>query len=120
MYRKFKPPFFWPAISQPRQSCQFHFCLMKNPLLYRSAWPESSREASEGLLWRRSLELRASGALGLRWQSVLAPQASQKRKHPPVEVVRVRRLMVIGRQELPSPREIAENISGVDTNVFPF
>jgi hypothetical protein len=35
------------AISQPRQSCQFLFCLMKNPLLYRSAWPESSREASE-------------------------------------------------------------------------
>src|SRR5215470_9090642 len=38
------------AISQPRQSCQFHFCLMKNPLLYRSAWPESSREASEGFV----------------------------------------------------------------------
>src|SRR5215510_13185881 len=34
------------AISQPRQSRQFLFCLMKNPLLYRSAWPESSREAS--------------------------------------------------------------------------
>src|SRR5215475_9412584 len=27
---------------------QFLFCLMKNPLLYRSAWPESSLEASEG------------------------------------------------------------------------
>src|SRR5262249_60522201 len=26
------------------------FCLMKNPLLYRSAWPESSREASERFL----------------------------------------------------------------------
>src|SRR5262249_22573006 len=38
------------AISQPRQSCQFLFCLMKNPLLYPSAWPESSREASERLL----------------------------------------------------------------------
>src|SRR5262249_8395169 len=35
------------AISQDRQSCQFLFCLMKNPLLYRSAWPESNREASE-------------------------------------------------------------------------
>ena len=35
------------AISQPRQGCQFLFCLMKNPLLYQSAWPESSREASE-------------------------------------------------------------------------
>jgi hypothetical protein len=29
---------------------QFLFCLMKNPLLYRSAWPESSREASERFL----------------------------------------------------------------------
>ena len=29
---------------------QFLFCLMKNPLLYRSAWPESSREASESFL----------------------------------------------------------------------
>src|SRR5215470_1518303 len=38
------------AISQPRQSCQFLFCLMKNPRLYRSAWPESSREASERFL----------------------------------------------------------------------
>src|SRR5262249_36732258 len=38
------------AILQPRQSCQFLFCLMKNPLLYRSAWPESSREASERFL----------------------------------------------------------------------
>src|SRR5262249_25844146 len=50
MYRKFKPPFFWPAIAQDRQSCQSHFCLMKNPLLCRSAWPESSREASERFL----------------------------------------------------------------------
>src|SRR5215475_2661916 len=38
------------AISQPRQSCQFMFCLMKNPLFYRSAWPQSSREASERFL----------------------------------------------------------------------
>src|SRR5215510_4646600 len=35
------------AISQDRERCQLLFCLMKNPLLYRSAWPESSREASE-------------------------------------------------------------------------
>src|SRR5262249_254741 len=33
------------VISQGRERRQF--CLMKNPLLYRSAWPESSREASE-------------------------------------------------------------------------
>jgi hypothetical protein len=33
MDRIFKRPFLWPAIPQPRQSCQFLFCLMKNPLL---------------------------------------------------------------------------------------
>src|SRR5262245_43740912 len=38
------------AISQPRQSSQFLFCLMKNPLLYRSAWPESGREVRERFL----------------------------------------------------------------------
>jgi len=43
MYRKFKPPFFWPAIAQDRQSCQSHFCLTKNPLFYRSVRPESGR-----------------------------------------------------------------------------
>src|SRR5262245_25668481 len=49
MDRIFKRPFLWPELSsQNRESCQF--CLMKNPLLYRSAWPESSRGASERLL----------------------------------------------------------------------
>src|SRR5262245_48116220 len=40
------------AISQPRQSfnSQFLFCLMKNAMLYRFAWPEISREASERFL----------------------------------------------------------------------
>src|SRR5215471_17841680 len=94
-------------------SCQTRFCAGR---LGRAAVGRRAK----GSLWRRSFQLRASGSVGLRWQSVLAPQASQKRKHPPVEVVRVRGLMVIGRQELPSRREIAENISGVDTNVFPF
>ena len=32
------------VISQDRKRCQFLFCVMKNPLLYRSAWPESGRE----------------------------------------------------------------------------
>jgi hypothetical protein len=35
------------AISQDRESCQFHSCLMKNPLLYR---PQSGREARERFL----------------------------------------------------------------------
>src|SRR5262245_51838617 len=38
------------AISQDRESCQFPFLLDENPLLYRSAWLESSREASERFL----------------------------------------------------------------------
>src|SRR5262245_677278 len=42
-------------------------CLMKNPLLYRSTRPESGREVRERL---GSLEFRASGAIGLRWQAV--------------------------------------------------
>ena len=71
MNRIFKPPFSMTgAISQDRERCQFLFCLMKNPPLYRSARPESGREARERFLWRRSLELRASGAVGLRWQAV--------------------------------------------------
>jgi hypothetical protein len=55
------------AISQPRQSSQFLFCLMKNPLLYRSAWPESSREASERFLMEtlRSNSERAARRLAL-------------------------------------------------------
>ena len=35
------------AISQDRESCQFLFCLIKNPLLYRAARPESGREVRE-------------------------------------------------------------------------
>ena len=38
------------VISQDRESCQFLFCLMKNPLLYRSAWPENNREVRERFL----------------------------------------------------------------------
>ena len=60
------------AISQPRQSCQFLFCLMKNPLLYRSAWPESSREASERFLMetlgRTQSERRRRSLFEMSWQ----------------------------------------------------
>ena len=48
MDRIFKPPFSMTgAISQDRERCQFLFCLMKNPLLYRAARPESGREVRE-------------------------------------------------------------------------
>ena len=35
------------VISQDRESCQFLICLMKNPLLYRSARAENGREGRE-------------------------------------------------------------------------
>src|SRR5262245_61374459 len=38
------------AISQDQKICQFPFCLMKNPLSYRAARPESGRETRERLL----------------------------------------------------------------------
>jgi hypothetical protein len=39
LYRKFKPRFFsGPSYSAGAESCQTHFCLMKIPVLLRSAW----------------------------------------------------------------------------------
>src|SRR5215813_896223 len=49
MDRNFKRPFMWPELYRSPGRV-VNFCLMKNPLLYRSAWPESSREASEGFV----------------------------------------------------------------------
>ena len=49
--RIFKPPFSMTgAISRDRERCQFLFCLIKNPLLYQAAWPESGREGRERFL----------------------------------------------------------------------
>jgi hypothetical protein len=51
MDRIFKPPFYITgAISRDRERCQFLFCLIKNPLLYQAAWPESGRERRERFL----------------------------------------------------------------------
>ena len=48
MNRNLKRPFLWLELYRsPGRVVNFLFCLMKNPLLYRSAWPESSREACE-------------------------------------------------------------------------
>src|SRR5262249_47606438 len=48
----FKPRFSMiRVISQDRERCQFLFCLMKNPPLYRSTRPESGREAPERSLF---------------------------------------------------------------------
>src|SRR5262245_59021479 len=60
------------VISHGREKRQF--CLMKNPLLYRSAWPESSREASERFLMetlgRTQSERRRRLAWGRRFSAV--------------------------------------------------
>ena len=61
------------AISRDRQSCQSVFWLMKDALSYRSARPENGRNARDWV-WSRSLEPRASGAVGLRWQGVFGCQ----------------------------------------------
>jgi hypothetical protein len=49
--RKRKTTFFydWSHIAG-RESCQFLFWLMKNPMFYRAARPESGREARERFL----------------------------------------------------------------------
>ena len=47
MNRIFKPFFYDGVISQDGESCQFLFCLIKNPVLCWAARPESSREARE-------------------------------------------------------------------------
>jgi hypothetical protein len=63
------------AISQLRQSSQFLFCLMKNPLLYRSAWSESSREASERFLMetlgrtQSERRRRSLSEMSCRWET---------------------------------------------------
>src|SRR5919106_2705884 len=51
MDRIFKRPFLWPELYRRiGRVVNFRLCLMKNPLLYRSAWPERGREASERFL----------------------------------------------------------------------
>src|SRR5262245_5592222 len=63
------------AIAQDRQSCQSVFWLMKDALSYRSARAgEGSECARTGSLWSRSLGVRASGCVGLRWQAVFGFQ----------------------------------------------
>ena len=59
------------AIAQHRRNCESLFVLMKNPLFYRAAPPESGGKDAKGSLLRCSLELGASDAVSLRRQAVL-------------------------------------------------
>ena len=57
--------------AQDQESCQFPFLLDEKPavVLVRVGQRAVGRDA-KGPLSRRSLELRTSGAVGLRWQAV--------------------------------------------------
>src|SRR5689334_19364072 len=55
---------------------------MRNPPLYRAARPASGRERAKGSLWHRSLEVRASGAVGLRWQAANPLAAGPSSRSP--------------------------------------
>src|SRR5215510_1249614 len=54
MYRKFRPPFFWPAIAQDRQSCQSHFCLRKTHCCTGPLGRRAVGRQAKGFFWRRS------------------------------------------------------------------
>ena len=58
------------AISQDRERCQFLFCLIKNPLLYQAARPESGREVRERSLMAPLARTQSERAVVLRWQAV--------------------------------------------------
>src|SRR5215831_5192664 len=58
------------AISQDWESCQFPFVLDEKSANVPIGSAGERREARTGSLWRRSVELRVSRAVGLRWQAV--------------------------------------------------
>ena len=59
------------AIAQDRESCQFPFVLDEKPTVVSvGSAGERSGDAAKGFLGRCSLEVRASGAVGLDWQAV--------------------------------------------------
>jgi len=58
------------AISQDWESCQFPFVLDEKSAIVPIGSAGERPEARTGSLWRRSVELRVSRAVGLRWQAV--------------------------------------------------
>ena len=58
------------AIAQDRESCQFLFCFLKTHRCTGRLGRGAIGRCAKGSLSRRSLKLRASGAVGLRWQAV--------------------------------------------------
>src|SRR4029453_7142800 len=81
MDRIFKPLFSMTgAISQDRERCQFLFWLMKNPMFYRAARPESGREARERFLRAALGRTQSERAIGWHWQAVFGCQTGRARK----------------------------------------
>src|ERR671915_2517365 len=73
MDRKFKPPFFWRRYSAELPSVSSAQELGENRgFASAGSGGAAARKCSIGAPSRRALELRASGAVGLRWQAVSA------------------------------------------------
>src|SRR5262245_60492290 len=58
------------VISPGRERCQFLFSLRKTHCCTGPRGRRAVGRQAKGFLWRRSVELRASGAVGLRWASL--------------------------------------------------
>jgi len=58
------------AIAQGRQRCQFPFLVDEKPTFVPGGSAGERSGGAKDFLWRRSLEFRASDAVGLRWQAV--------------------------------------------------
>src|SRR5215475_12366030 len=62
-------------IAQDRESCQFPFLVDEKPTFCAGRLGRRAvGRCAKDFLWRRSLEFRASGAVGLRWQVVFGCQ----------------------------------------------
>src|SRR5215472_19321151 len=58
------------AIARDRERCQFPSVLDEKSAIVPIGSAGERPEARTGSLWRRSVELRVSRAVGLRWQAV--------------------------------------------------
>jgi hypothetical protein len=58
------------AIAQDRESCQFPFVLDEKPTVVSVGSAEERSGGAQEVPYGCSLEFRARGAIGLRWQAV--------------------------------------------------
>jgi hypothetical protein len=70
-FKIFKRPFLWPShIVRPAEMSIPLLLSEKPAVVPLRLGRRAVGRCARGALWRRSLELRASGAVGLRWQAV--------------------------------------------------